>query len=74
MGKITMFIGTIWVVGTVVLTFMSFSRYLFDDREVGGGNAGLLFGRFFIAMFWWLMLPSSGGRRAMAHIMKGYPE
>lgn len=74
MTKIALFLGVVWVAGFVMLTFMSFSRFLFDPPPPDGTRGGLFFARLFIAMFWWLMLPSEGGRRAMVEIMKGYEE
>lgn len=64
-----------WIVGTAVLWLISFSRWAFDDEELGGpkalGRHGLVAARFGVSLFWWLMLPSPSGRRALRQILKG---
>jgi hypothetical protein len=65
-------IAAAWILPTLYFMLRSVSSFVFDDPPENGGRLSLFVARFlFIAPFWWLMLPSQGGRKALKLLMKG---
>ena len=74
MIRVGFFLGALWFAGTAYLLVLSISRWLFDGEppvEVEMNRHTLFAARIFVAMFWWLMLLSQGGRDAIVYIMQG---
>lgn len=72
--KLGFFIADAWVIGFIVLTFLSLSRLLFDDpieEHKGFGRFSLFITRILVAAIWPFALMSGGGRRKLLMIMKG---
>lgn len=73
--KLLFIIGNIWFIGFVILTFLAFSRFIFDrpvDAHEGRfGRFGLFVARVSVSFMWPFALMAGGGRRTISYIMKG---
>lgn len=71
MFRISIMLGTVWAIGTLVLLAIATSRLFFDDPPRETTPLGLFLARVFVAFFWWLMILSSSGRQTLVGIWKG---
>ena len=72
--KLAFFLGDAWLIGLVLLVFLSFSRWLFDKpvkEHKGVSPRVLLLRRLGISLVWPIALISGGGRRIIITLMKG---
>jgi hypothetical protein len=72
--KFGFFIADAWVIGFIMLAFLSLSRFIFDAPVEGlekYSRFGLLIRRLGVALIWPIAMISGGGRRTILYIMKG---